>query len=233
MTMRYALFLIVLVFLGNPLFSSISAYATEMERANYTDFQTIGEDPALVMIAADQPTTGAQRFIDTVARRGIGFLSDASMTLSQQRSAFRTLLRDSFDLDTVARFALGKYWRVATPAQRAEYQRLFERQIVDVYTERFSSYDGQQLKTTVSRKIDETDTLVSSMIVPKNGGEKIKVDWRVRRTGGSYRVVDVVVEGVSMGQTQRSDFASVIQRGGGDIGVLLDHLRKDRVAKGS
>ncbi len=52
------------------------------------------------------------------------------------------------------------------------------------------------------------------------------VDWRVRQVGGGYKVVDILVEGVSMALTQRSDFASVIQRGGGDIEVLLEQLRQ-------
>ena len=49
---------------------------------------------------------------------------------------------------------------------------------------------------------------------------------RVRERGGSMKILDVIVEGVSMSVTQRSDFSSVIQRGGGNVDVLLDHLRK-------
>ena len=66
---------------------------------------------------------------------------------------------------------------------------------------------------------------MNSSIIP-NGGSKIKVDWRVREKNGQMKVIDVVIEGVSMALTQRSDFSSVIQRGGGKIDVLLEHLRK-------
>ncbi len=171
-------------------------------------------------------TDGAQVFIDSVASRGINFLSDPALSPTAQRQAFRALLHDSFDLDTIGRFALGKYWRVATPAERAEYQRLFEKMVIGVYAERFGTYDGQKLKTTGTKSASETDTIVNSIIIPKGGGEKVRVDWRVRKNGSRYRVVDVIVEGVSMSVTQRSDFSAAIQQGGGNVSALLKHLRE-------
>lgn len=170
-------------------------------------------------------TSGPQNFVDTVAKRGISFLADDKLSPAQQRQSFRTLLRDSFDLSTIGRFVLGRYWRVATASERAEYQRLFERMVIDVYAERFSTYNGQTLKTTTAKAVNDTDTIVSSLIVPKEGGEKVKVDWRIRGSGARYRVVDVIVEGVSMSVTQRADFAAVIQRGGGEVSALLKHMR--------
>ena len=52
------------------------------------------------------------------------------------------------------------------------------------------------------------------------------VDWRVRPRGDGLKVIDVAVEGVSMSVTQRSEFSSVIQRGGGQIESLLQTLRQ-------
>ncbi len=97
--------------------------------------------------------------------------------------------------------------------------------IVEVYARRFSEYDGQKLEVRSSRRENEKDVIVSSVIADASGGQEIKVDWRLRNKGGKYRVIDVIVEGVSMALTQRSDFSSVIQRGGGNASVLLDHLR--------
>lgn len=173
-------------------------------------------------------TKGAMTFVDSVGKRGIGILSAAATSEVQRKQSFKSLLNDSFDLTTIGRFALGRYWRVATAQQRGEYQRLFEKMIIDVYSDRFSSYSGQQLKTDSAKMVSDTDAMVTTFILPKDGGEKVRVDWRVRNTRGTYKIVDVVVEGVSMSVTQRSDFASVIQRGGGDIAVLIDHLKQPR-----
>jgi phospholipid transport system substrate-binding protein len=112
-----------------------------------------------------------------------------------------------------------------TSAQRTEYTASFKKMIVEVYSRRFSEYEGQKLEVRGSRPEGTADVLVKSAIVPPSGPE-VAVDWRVRSSNGQYKVVDVIVEGVSMAVTQRADFASVIQRGGGDVEVLLAHLRQ-------
>jgi phospholipid transport system substrate-binding protein len=175
---------------------------------------------------SDETLKGAENFVGSVAERGIGFLSDSAISHEKRQASFKRLLQDSFDLDTIARFSLGRYWKVADDAQRKEYTKLFENMIIGVYSNRFGEYNGEKLEVKGSRAEGDNDILVNSAIIPTNGQE-IQLDWRVRYKGGQYKVVDVIVEGVSMAVTQRSDFSSVIQRGGGNVGVLLAHLRQE------
>ena len=168
---------------------------------------------------------GAFKFVQSTAEKGLKFLSNPGADVSEKRAEFRKLLDSSFDLDTIGRFALGTYWKGATPAQQKEYQALFRKMVVDVYTARFNDYKGQKFEAKGFRSIGQNDTLVNSFIVPTDGGQPIAVDWRVRNKNGSYKIVDVLVAGVSMSVTQRSDFASVIQRGGGNVDVLINHLK--------
>lgn len=128
-------------------------------------------------------------------------------------------------MNTIGRFALGRYWRSASPAQQEEYLGLFESMIVEIYSRRFGDYNGEKFEILSARELGKTDVIVSSRIVPKNN-VPIALDWRVRQKKGRFVIIDVMVEGVSMALTQRSDFASVIQRGGGNIDVLLNHLRQ-------
>lgn len=174
-----------------------------------------------VAAAADQ---GAQDFIAQMGDRGINFLGNQSMSMDAKKAEFSKLLTDSFDMATIGRFALGANWKSASPAQQEEYQRLFRQMIIKVYSKRFSDYKGQKFEVRSSRKENDKDSTVTSYIVPTSGSD-VRVDWRVRNKGGSYKVVDIIVEGVSMAQTQRADFSSVIQRGGGGIEPLLQHLR--------
>lgn len=168
--------------------------------------------------------TGAEKFIGDMATRGLKFLSDPNMNQDQKTSSFRNLLNDSFDLETIGRFVLGRYWKTSSEQQRQEYIGLFRKMVVEVYAKRFGDYKGQKFETRGSRADGDKDTIVTSYIIPGNGPE-VQVDWRVRYKNGQYKIVDVIVEGVSMSVTQRSDFAAVIQRGGGDVSVLLAHLR--------
>ncbi len=181
---------------------------------------------AKASVSNTSPVKMAEGFIHALTQEGIGFLGDSSMSDEARKRAFKKLLNKNFDMKTLARFSLGRYWRTASEDQRKEYMSLFQKMIIEVYSKRFSDYKGQKVEIKASRtEGNNGDILVNSVILQKNAPE-IQLDWRVRFKNGEFKVVDVIVEGVSMAVTQRSDFASVIQRGGGDINVLLAHLRQ-------
>lgn len=168
----------------------------------------------------------AEQFISAMGQSAMATIADKKSTADDKKKTFRLILTQNFDLPTISRFVLGRYWRQATPAQQGEYQGLYQAMIVNVYTARFNNYSGQKFEVTGSRVDESGDVVVNSKVVPSNGGSEVLVDWRVRPKGGSYRVIDVMVEGVSMAVTQRNDFAGVIQQGGGTIDALLAYLRR-------
>ena len=212
-------------FVKFALLASVALAITAQGALASSDLRVAHATPAIaVNAAASNVTEGAKNFIASMGDRGINFLGNQSMTQEAKKAEFRQLLNDSFDMSTIGRFSLGTYWRTATPAQQQEYQKLFNDMIVKVYSKRFSDYKGQKFEVRSARP-EGKDSVVTSFIVPSDGPQ-VQVDWRVRNKGGSYKVVDIIVEGVSMSQTQRADFASVIQRGGGKVDVLLQHLRQ-------
>ena len=171
-------------------------------------------------------------FIKKLGDDAIAVLADKSLTVPRRHAVFAQMFRNNFDLITIGRFALGRHWREANNAQQAEYQRLFEKMVVTVYTQRFDNYAGQQFSVKGSTPVDgaAADTMVHAQIVQQDG-PPVGVDWRVRaQDGGGYKIIDVMVEGVSMSVTQRSDFDAVVAQGGID-GLLQD--MQSRVANGS
>ena len=181
---------------------------------------------SITYISDDKASEGAEKFITKLADQGIAVLANEDASEAKQKKEFRRLLNNNFDMNTIARFSLGRYWRTASKAQRSEYLKLFKAMIIDVYSQRFSDYQGQVIEVKGSRKEGERDVLVHSLLT-QEAGPDVKVDWRVRKRDGRYKVIDVIVEGVSMALTQRSDFSSVVQRGGGDMEALLAHLREN------
>jgi len=67
-------------------------------------------------------------------------------------------------------------------------------------------------------------------LVDRGAQQPIRVDWRITFPDGRYKIIDIVVEGVSMVQTQRSEFSSVIRRSGGKVEGLLTALREKAVS---
>ncbi|MDR3517023.1 MAG: ABC transporter substrate-binding protein [Azospirillaceae bacterium] len=186
--------------------------------------------PRPVVAVADD----ASGFIEDLGRRAIDVLTRPQITKGATAAKFQQMLSEGFDVPLIGRFVLGQYWRQATPQQQQEYIDLFTKLIAGVYADRFSTYAGKDLSVEKNFKIlgshpeGNADQIVTSNLI-RPDGPALKVDWRVRNESGQFKIIDVAVEGVSMSVTQRSEFSSVIQRGGGNIESLLQALRQ-RVA---
>jgi phospholipid transport system substrate-binding protein len=167
----------------------------------------------------------AGEFIEKLANKAVAALTIDDIPRVERVRRFRSLLNDHFDVKTIGRFALGRYWPQASDGERAEFLNLFEDLIVDTYIDRFAKYSGEALLVTKTAITQDDDFIVFSSISRPSGGPPIDVDWRLRLRNGKYLIIDVIVEGVSMGQTQRSEFASVIGRNGGAVKGLLAKLR--------
>ncbi|EKE77353.1 MULTISPECIES: phospholipid-binding protein MlaC [Oceanibaculum] len=167
----------------------------------------------------------AKGFIQTLGDKAVSTIAATQQDEEARLRQFRSLLNDNFDVPGIGRFVLGRYWRVATPEQRDEYLKLFEESIIRTYARRFSDYSGETIAVEKARKDGEDFILVDSVIQRPTGGP-VAVTWRLLGQGKDFKIVDVVVEGVSMSVTQRSDFASVIQSGGGNIEALLKVMRE-------
>ncbi len=173
--------------------------------------------------AADEFGDGAHKFIRSLADQAMTSLTDKKLNEADRQSNFRKLLSEYFDVSSLGKWVLGRYWRRASKVERAEYLNLFEDLIVGTYANRFREY------TTEMLSISNTTSLGNSAIVhslmERKDDKGLRVDWRVKFPDGRYKIVDIMIEGVSMAQTQRSEFSSVIRRNGGKVSGLISALR--------
>lgn len=166
----------------------------------------------------------AGTFISTLADNAISGLTDKTLSPQERTRRFRNLLTADFDIPEIARFVLGRYWRVATPDERTQYTKLFQDYIVQIYSSRFQDYGGETLKVNGAFRDDDGAYVSSSLMRPN--GPPVKVDWKLRPEAPSFKIVDIMVEGVSMTVTQRDDFAAAIQEHGGKVAGLIDLLKQ-------
>jgi phospholipid transport system substrate-binding protein len=167
----------------------------------------------------------AADFVRDFSNRAIVMLSDESLDQEARIEEFRQLLTAGFHLELIGKFVLGRHWRRASEAERAEFAQLFEDYLVASYAQKLSEYGGEKLVVQGGRPKGKSGAVVASRVVPPEGAP-FQVEWRLRRAGDDWRIIDVVVEGVSMAVTQRSEFSSVIASRGGKIDGLLDALRR-------
>ena len=191
-------------------------------RGSLTAGATLAVPGLLWAAASPQAVDGASAFIKSIAAQAIGILQANSGKLEIREAQFRELLVGGFDMAFIGRFVLGKHWRKATPQQRADYLVLFTEFILQTYSRRMGGYSGETFSVAGARAAGKKDVMVQTKIV-RAGGPPIKADWRVRPKDGQYRIIDIMVEGVSMAVTQRSEFNAVVRQRG--MPGLLQALR--------
>ncbi|MEE8504652.1 MAG: ABC transporter substrate-binding protein [Kiloniellales bacterium] len=180
--------------------------------------------------AVRSASSGAEEagaFVRDLAARATTVLADPALTPAERRGEIGRLLLSKIDTQRIGRFVLGRYWNKTSPAERTEYLRLFDAYIVATYAQRLESYSGERLSVETARRLSETRAVVSSRLMRLESAP-IQADWQLLRSDGDgkWRIVDVIIEGVSMALTQRSEFGAVIKASGGRIAPLLDRLQK-------
>lgn len=165
---------------------------------------------------------GAVGFINTLGVQAIQVLGP-SVPPAARLQRFRELFSQDFDLPGIARFVLGRYWRVATPEQQQQFEGLLREYLAQAYAGRLAQYAGEKFQA-LSAQPQGDETVVFSEVTRNDGG-KIRIEWHLVDRGG-WKITDAFVAGVSMAVTERDEFASVIQQGGGQVQYLLDRLRQ-------
>lgn len=145
-------------------------------------------------------------------------------SLEQKKAALQPMIEQAVDVDGIARFCLGRFWRSATGEQQAEYTRLFHRVLLDNIVGRMGEYRGVSFSMTGMQQ-REGEILVGTIIRRPNQ-RPVNVQWVVSRATGQPRIVDVVVEGTSLRLTQRSDYSAYVTRNGNSIDALIAAMRQ-------
>ena len=172
---------------------------------------------------------GAAEFLRKVGDETIVLLKDRSRPKIEKEAELRQILNKSIDMKTIGRFALGKTWREIDDQQKARYLKLFRDYVLYSYSKRLLSYEGETFNVVKSRPI-RRDALVYTLI-NQASGEPLETYWRVRRQNNAYYVIDVIVEGISMAVTQRSEFRTVIRQRGVEgffdsLSTIIGKMRK-------
>ena len=181
---------------------------------------------ATTPLAAPPPVNPADAiaFMNQLWNRAAELLNNKTDPAIRQ-ARFRQLFHEDFDGAGIARFVLGPYWRSISEQERREFVKLFEDYVVYVYTARLANFGGGTFKIRGSRS-DGDGVIVSGDAMSPGNTAAVRIDWRLVNDNGAYKINDVIVEGISMAVTQRSEFASIVQRNGGEVRSLIALMRQ-------
>ena len=127
----------------------------------------------------------------------------------------RTLL-PNFDVDHSARLVLGKHWRTATPAQRQRFIDAFYGSLMTNYGDAMLEFTGDRIRVLPSTVAPDATSAVVRTEVKRSNGQKIPVNYSLRKTEQGWTAWDVVIEGISYVKSFREDFGAEIDQKGID-----------------
>ena len=189
--------------------------------------------PGMVLIEAapgraeDAELARAAQFIRNSGNR-LAALARGNPAAEEKQRRLLAFLEDVVDVDGVARFCLGRFWRAATPAQQAEYLHLFRRVLVNSVSPRIKDYPEGGMQVSIDPPARNGAVIEVSTIVARTGegDAPLRVTWVIGTDTGRLRIVDIVAEGMSLRLTQRSDYSAFLGRNDGNLDTLLRALRQ-------
>lgn len=164
----------------------------------------------------------ARKLVDDVGKQALSVIDDAKLSKPQKKAKLENIFSSNVDIAWVGRFVLGRYWRQAEEPQRKRYLKEYENFLVTHYAGRFADYTGGSYKVTnATEDGDDQFTVTMEMLSPDK--QQVNVDYRLHKTDdGKLKMFDVIVEGVSLIATQRSEFASVLSQN--NLDYLIEQL---------
>lgn len=141
-----------------------------------------------------------------------------------KRARLTQIIDSGVDVDGVAKFCLGRFWRTASAEQQRRYMELFHQVLVNNITSKIGDYRGVRFQMGRTQRRDE-DAVVST-VVERPNNPPTNVDWIVSSPAGDPKIIDVVAEGTSLRLTQRQDYASYLSHNNNNIDALINAMRQ-------
>ena len=161
-------------------------------------------------------------FMDKLSKEIIEQGVLAIKTNEEKEAFFHEKFTTHLDLKNISQMVLGVYWKKATDTEKQGFMTAFTDLTTKTWTDRFGLYQGQDIVFQGTRNAPQKNQLyVDSKI---NDEPPIEVIWRLRQKDNSYKIVDIVVEDVSMVMSYRNEYTAFLQQHQGSIQALIDEL---------
>lgn len=174
--------------------------------------------------AADDPAITAEprQLMAETADRIIAILGQSDLPQEERVRQIEEIAYDIFDFRTMSKLVLARNWRKLSDEQKAEFVREFKRNLSRTYGTRLDRYEQEKVEIFGARVEPRNDVTIKTRIV---GGQfdGAELSYRMRKRSDRWRIIDVVIEGVSLVSNYRSQFAEILSSE--SIDDLLGKLR--------
>lgn len=175
-------------------------------------------------------TEQTRKFIDDLGNRIIKIAADQKISEPIKKANIINEIDKVIDSDWLARFVLGKNYKNASDQQKTRFLALYRQFMINTYGPKFKNYNGRQFN--VLSVVEQNGFYIAKCeFLPRDSNKSISVDFRVKNRDDKLFVLDFIAEGVSLIETQRSEFNSAISQKGmdkfmDDLAARVEELKK-------
>lgn len=174
---------------------------------------------------ADVDAAGAEKFVKNITNEGVEEIINANVSKAEKQKRFKKLFNEAFDLDFIGKYVLGRYWRIATPQQKKEFINTYRELNTKVWSERFDEFKGKHFEFKGTTPSNSAGQVFVNTIVPMDQGEPASVVWRVKQDGDNFKIIDIIIEKVSLTMANRNEYTAFIKNNGGSVDALIANLK--------
>jgi phospholipid transport system substrate-binding protein len=189
-----------------------------------------------ILTAAAQEQLAPEQLVQKVTEEVLSTIkSDKQLAAGDKQKALKLAeekVLPYIDFEEATRLAVGRAWSQATPEQRKKLVNEFRNMLVRTYSNAIEAYEGQTLKVLPARggkQAGSDEATVRAQFV-RAGGKPLPIEFQMRKTGPTWKVYDIAVEGISLVLTYRSEFDAVVKQEGID-GLIKRLTQKNSPAK--
>jgi phospholipid transport system substrate-binding protein len=179
---------------------------------------------ACALSGAAVAAEGPRGVVEEITTAALDVLGNKSLSVEDKRQRLEAIVYSHVDFDTMSRLVLARNWSQFSPAQQADFVKLFKEHLSMTYGRNIENYKNERVQVVGDREEARGDWTVKSKILRGGGANDILVDYRLRKEGDAWRIIDIIIERVSLVSNFRSQFQEIIGQGGPT--KVLDLLRE-------
>ncbi len=165
-------------------------------------------------------------FVKSTLNKATKVLSD-DITKDQKIDKLKKIAIDTVDIDKIGSYTLGPIRKTLTEEQKKNYSFLFKEYFLTSFSNRLVEYSDPEIEIYDKKILSEKFAIVNSLLKSNNERPEVKIDWRIyTKDPENPKILDLIIEGLSLARTQKEEFSSILNSNDGNIDALFKVLKE-------
>ncbi len=186
--------------------------------------------PCGLTLGSDPPVgdgSGPRATVQATTSQVIAVLANGNLSTEQKRHKVEDIVYAQVDFETLSRLVLARNWTQLSAEQQQQFMSEFRQNLSATYGRNVETYKNEKVRIVDDHAEPRGDWTVRTKIV-RNGGDDINVDYRLRQIDGTWKIIDIIIENVSLVANFRSQFQEIMSNGGAARLLQVLHEKNER-----